>query len=176
MALTQARLKEVLHYDPETGISTWLPRLIREESARTDKSWNGRYAGKRAGSVSKFLGYRVMAIDDENYYEHRLAWFYMTGEWPDPQCDHENLDRADNRWANLREATISQQRMNRAASTKNTSGFKGVSYFKRDGNWKAQIQINGKNKHLGLFDTPEAAHAAYCAEADRLFGEFARAA
>lgn len=98
----------------------------------------------------------------------------MTGEWPADMIDHKNRDRTDNRWENLREATRSQNNANRRASS--THGFKGATFNRRQGRWMAQTKVNGKRVYLGYYDTPEEAHAAYVAAAERYFGEFARAA
>jgi hypothetical protein len=88
--------------------------------------------------------------------------------------DHVNSDTLDNRKCNLRVATRGQNAANQRLSRKNTSGFKGVTPV---GNkWQAQIGISGRRIYLGLFNTPELAHAAYCAAAARHFGEFARSA
>ncbi len=99
----------------------------------------------------------------------------MTGEWVD-EVDHENTVRSDNRWDNLRAATRGQNRANCGAYKNNTSGLKGVSFYKRTGKWKAQIQASGKKTFLGYFLTKEAAHQAYAHAANEYFGEFARAA
>ncbi|MEJ0093322.1 MAG: HNH endonuclease [Methylocella sp.] len=171
MALTRERLLEVLVYDPETGICTWLPRPVREKFARTDKAWNAQHAGKIAGCFSESLGYILIRIDGELRYAHRLAWFYMTGEWPDPECDHDDLDGSNNRWKNLRRASSSQNRMNRR-SPGNAVGLKGVSFFR--GRFKAQIMVGGINLHVGVFDTAEEAHLAYCDRARSVHGNFAR--
>jgi hypothetical protein len=96
----------------------------------------------------------------------------VTGEWPTGLIDHQNGDGTDNRWANLRLATSSLNAANSRRRSDNTSGFKGVSRC-RGARWRASIQLNGKFKHLGHFDTPEEAHAVYCAAAANYFGEFA---
>ncbi len=113
--VTADRLKELLSYDPETGIFVWA-------------KLSGRRAriGDRAGSFNLSLGYRVIGIDGERHYEHRLAWLYMTGEWPSEDLDHENCDKSDNRFSNLREATDSQNLANVANWAHNTSGLKGA--------------------------------------------------
>lgn len=164
--LTQERLKELLSYDPETGIFRWLQ----------DRG------GKRAGDVAgcKKRTYIVISVDDVVYRAHLLAWFYMTGEWPNPFVDHRDTHKHNNAWENLRLATKSQNQANIGRTKANTSGLKGVSRY-RQGEawgkpWQAGIGQNGKRIHLGHFATKEAAHAAYINAAELLFGEFARAA
>ena len=159
--LTQARLKELLHYGPETGVFTW--RVNRR---------GGMKAGNRAGSPGG-IGYRYVTVAGRSYPEHRLAFFYMTGEFPPEDTDHINGKRSDNRWSNLRAATRSQNLGNMDVGPRNTSGYKGVSLMRRDGLWRATIRMRGKVKNLGHFDTPEEAHAAYCHAAERVHGEFA---
>lgn len=88
--------------------------------------------------------------------------------------DHINLNTLDNRRCNLRVATFSQNGMNRGKYSRNTSGYKGVSWDKECGKWRAQIMKQGKPYKIGRFDTPEEAYAAYCATALELHGEFAR--
>jgi hypothetical protein len=110
-------------------------------------------------------------IGKKEYREHRLAWFYVHGVWPAQLLDHINADVADNRIANLREATPSQNCCNRRIQSRNSTGFKGVS--RRKYAWEANIMLNGKPRYLGHFKTPIAAHEAYLAAADELHGEFA---
>jgi hypothetical protein len=172
--LTAERLRELLHYDPETGAFTWRPREVRSGAERTDKSWNSAHAGKEAGCVSKALGYRIIRIDQRDYYAHRLAFLYMKGRWPKGRLDHEDTDRSNNKWKNLRKATHSQNLANRGRCRTNTTGFKGVRFHKQRRRYTAQIVVNYKQHYLGLFDTPEEAHAAYCTAAEKHFGEFAR--
>lgn len=90
------------------------------------------------------------------------------------QIDHIDGNTANNAIANLREASNAQNCMNKPKPKSNTSGFKGVRYHSRDRRWYAHIRLSGKQVHLGLFDTAEEAHAAYCEAAHRLHGEFAR--
>ncbi len=160
--VTADRLRELLSYDPSTGLFTWLL-----------STGNRAPVGAVAGSVGK--GYVDIRIDQRLYKAHRLAWLYMTGEWPEQQIDHRDLNRANNRWDNLRVATNSQNHANTRAQSNNRSGFKGVSWSKAANKWMAQIVRDRCHTYLGLFDTPEDAHAAYCVAAERLFGEFARA-
>jgi HNH endonuclease len=151
-ALTVAYLREVLDYDPETGIFTW-----KKPAARSVKP--GMLAGRLA--TDGYIGIRVAYT---RYPAARLAWFYMHGEWPPNQIDHINGDRADNRFANLRLATRKQNQQNRKA--------KGVSFAK--GRWQARIKVNYRNINLGRYDTVEEARAVYIAATRRYFGEFAR--
>lgn len=132
--------------------------------------------GDRAGSVGH-KGYRFIKIDNQEYSEHRLAFFYMTGEWPPNQIDHSDLNKAHNAWENIRPADGSQNQANRPISKRNTTGFKGVSGRKFAGGYRyiAQISHRGTNTHLGVFDTVEAAHVAYCKAAKRMHGKFGNA-
>lgn len=162
--LTFNRLKYLLHYDPITGIFTWLQ--YRGGTARV-----GSVAGTIGGR-----GYRYIFVDNRQYRDHRLAIFYMTGSWPLEQVDHVKGDRSDCRWEKIREASSSQNMANRKVGSNSTSGFKGVSFRKREGRWCARVQCGKKRHELGLFDTPELAHAAYVSAANEYFGAFARAA
>lgn len=154
--LTLARLKELLHYDPDTG------EFIRLVAI------NGEPVGCRAGS-QKSSGYRYLCIDYVIYAEHNLAWFYMTGEWRTDQ-DHKNTHRHDNRWDNLRLATKSQNQMN-TADRPNKTGFRGVSRTLY-GKYRAVIYKDGRKISLGSYPTPEEAHEVYKSKAKELFGEF----
>jgi hypothetical protein len=148
-SLTAARLREVLSYDPDTGIFTW--RVSRGTAK----------AGSVAGSPDKD-GYVILGLYGRLYKAHRLALFHAYGSMPDTHIDHRNGVPGDNRLSNLRPATRSGNCQNqRCAHSNNVSGLLGVS---QDGNrWRAQIQVDGVNRYLGLFNTPELAHAAYLA-------------
>ena len=163
-ALTLARLKEVLTYDPETGLFIW--RINRRGRAKA-----GTVAGADNG-----VGYIVIRLDGENHKAHRLAVFYMTGKWPIADTDHKNCKKSDNRWGNLRPATRSQNRANTNVRADNTSGFKGVVWDSKSSKWRAQTMVNGKRKYLGLFDKVEDAVGAYGAAVYGYFGPFARVA
>lgn len=159
-AITQDRLKEVLRYDPETGLFTWLVATGRRMRV-------GSVAGTKSSE-----GYIRIAVDGKIYRAHRLAFLYMTGEWPHDQVDHCDTDRTNNRWLNLRPASNSQNAANKRATS--STGYKGV--YKNGIGYAAQITVGGKNIYLGQFSTPEQASAAYVAAANDNFGEFARAA
>jgi hypothetical protein len=160
--LTQERLREILHYDPERGEFRWLQRM-----------GNRAKIGDIAGSAAE-AGYRRIRIAGRSYRAHQLAWLYMTGEWGRPTIDHRDRDPANNRWSNLRRATRSNNNANRRRQRDNTSGFKGVQFDRKSGRWIARLGKNGRIFYLGRFATPQAAHEVYMAAARELFGEFAR--
>ena len=104
---------------------------------------------------------------------HRLAWFFVYGEWPQKQIDHINGNKSDNRISNLRLATASQNLSNKGITKSNTSGYKGVSFNRTKKKWMASIKVNKKSINLGYFLTPEEASEAYKAAAIKHHGEFA---
>ena len=158
--ITAARLRERLNYDPTTGLFTWLTN--RRSTA----------IGSVAGTPH-IAGYVQINIDRRLYLAHRLAVLYMTGDWPTDLVDHENLNRADNRWSNIRQASHSQNHINTRVYRNNRLGVKGVSLHET-GKFVAQIQVNGKFRYLGLYATAVEAKAAYDRAAELGFGEFAR--
>lgn len=162
--LAHERLKEVLSYDSQTGFFVWRKQLGPKGKV-----------GKQAGTPHT-RGYVHIMVDQKLYLAHRLAWFYVTGRWPADQIDHLDCNRSNNRFANLREATNSQNNQNRQKKSGSASKFKGVSWHVRNRMWESRIKIDGKQIRLGLYKTEEAAHAAYCKKADELFGNYARAA
>jgi len=166
MMLSAARLRELLNYNPETGVFTH----------RIGRKGRGTGAGMLAGSIKNSHGRHTVGVDGKNYLSYRLAWFYVNGEWPSGHIDHINGDMTDNRFANLRLATYSENGANARKPSHNTSGFKGVSWNKNAKKWRAVIKKDRKPIHIGYFDTAAEAHAAYIAKAAELFGEFARAA
>ncbi len=146
--LTQERIKELLHYDPDTGIFT---RIVRTS--------NCVKPGSEPGYIDT-CGYRTIGINGKFGKAHRLAFLYMTGKLPEADVDHINGDRADNRWSNLRDVSRSINVQNqRMAHSNNKSGLLGV--HRHYGKWQAQIKINGKRIYLGTFPTPDETHAAY---------------
>ena len=155
-------IDDVLAYDPETGFLTW---KVDRRSVR---------AGARAGGVDLRRGEprRRLAVNGKHEFEHRVAWYLMTGKWP-KAVDHINGDATDNRWPNLRECTGSQNQANRKVSENSATGLKGVSWDGRTKKWKAAITKDDKFVWLGRFDCPAAAHFAYVVAADKMFGEFA---
>ena len=160
--LTQARLHELLDYDPDTGEFRWRKQKKKNHHA-------GDVAGCRAMS-----GYWMIHIDGRNYRAHQLAWLYMEGEWGRPVIDHCDGDPFNNRWSNLRLASHANNAANRPRLRNNTSGFKGLSFDRRTGDYIAQITKDGKRHFLGHFPTAQQAHEACVAKARELHCEFAR--
>ncbi|PZR88390.1 MAG: Fis family transcriptional regulator [Stutzerimonas stutzeri] len=121
-------------------------------------------------------GYLVIGLDGHTYLAHHLVWLWHHERWPIGDLDHVFGDPMDNRIQCLREATRGQNLANAKRPKSNTSGFKGVAWHRRAGRWRAEISIDRRRRYLGLFDTPEQAHAAYMAAAREARGSFARAA
>lgn len=145
--LTQARIKELLIYNPETGVFTW----------RVGK---GNIVANSVAGAEHSKGYIHITIDGKKYYAHRLAWLYMHNYWPS-RLDHVNRLKSDNRIQNLREVSNSENQQNRLTPRHNTSGFKGVTWNSQKSKWWARISINCKKFHIGFFETPEEASTAY---------------
>jgi hypothetical protein len=144
--VTAERLREVLDYDPETGVFTWLVRTgVRIK------------VGDRAGTLSG--GYRIINVDGIAYRAARLAWLHVTGNWPRNEIDHDNRRRDDDRWENLKDKTSAEQKHNRGRHTANTSGFAGVGFYKPKNKWRARVMVNGKTR-TAYCDTKEEAVAA----------------
>lgn len=137
--LTQAKLKEVLHYDPETGVFTWKVPIA-----------NCIRVGAVAGSKDSY-GYHKIAIKGKTYKAHRLAWLYTHGKFPEEAIDHINGIRDDNRIANLRAVTAQENQRNQKKYVHNTSGVVGVHWHKRHKKWNARIFADNKRIHLGSF-------------------------
>ena len=109
-------------------------------------------------------GYLVIKVKDKNYKAHRLAFLYITGNFPENTVDHINGIKNDNRWINLRKATMSENKQNiKAPQRNNTTGYLGVSYHKKIGKFRAGIKINGIAKHLGYFENAKDAYNIYLA-------------
>lgn len=157
-SLTQARLKELVHYDPVTGVFT---RIV------------GQWAGRRTGSPN-VDGYLQVFIDGYNYYAHRLAFLWMEGRWPGGDVDHIDQNKSNNKWVNLREVSRSQNMHNTTVTRSNVSGVKGVSWHTAASKWRARITVDGDDIHLGLFNTIEEAVSARRVAATRVFSGIAK--
>lgn len=149
--ITQSELKELLHYDQESGIFTWLKTL-------SNKLKDGDVAGGKTTN-----GYIHIGVNSKRYLAHRLAWLYVHGEIPKHDIDHINGVRTDNRIINLRSVTRTENMQNlRKASVRNKScGLLGATWNKALSKWQSQIKLHGKALHLGFFNDPHSAHEAY---------------
>ena len=143
--LTAARLREVLHYDPETGELTRLS--------------NNKRASVAAGGVNK-TRYAEASVDGHKHRVHRLVWLYMTGAWPTGQIDHINRDRLDNRWANLRDVSPKGNIENQARKARTDTGLRGIRKRSIDRSYCVDITQNRRLLSLGTFDDLEMAKAA----------------
>lgn len=141
--LTQKELKRLLHYNPSTGVFTWLLSPARQIKD-----------GDVAGCVSTYQGnkkYRLIRVSGELHLAHRLVFLYMKGAFPTGEVDHINGSGLDNRWVNLRQVSSRENSKNTRLRSDNTSGFVGVSWSKSTRKWRASIDVNGKRKHIGYF-------------------------
>lgn len=153
-------LRNQYRYDAETGLFTFRRQVAQVKP--------GSVAGYRHPS-----GYHYVSVGNKRYLAHRLAWLYVHGEWPPEQIDHINRAKADNRIANLRLATASENSRNGSKRRNNTSGFVGVCWDKHKRKWLAHIRSDGRFKNLGRYASKEEAYAAYVAASKELHGEFA---
>lgn len=160
-------LKEVLHYDPDTGIITW--KINRYKGFKNSALVGTK--GEVAGCLTK-NGYREIRYKNRRYYEHRIAFFFINNYLPD-FIDHVDRDKSNNKINNLRECNKSQNEQNKEVRSNNTSGYRGVSYKKRNFKFASRINLNGKEIFLGYFEKAEDAAKTYDKKATELFGEFA---
>ena len=154
-----ARVRELLHYDPETGIFVRKTKVAKSMCNIGDRA-------DRLITTSHAAGYYRVFFDAKQHYAHRVAWLYVYGQWPAGEIDHINGNRSDNRIENLREASHAVNMQNVLLPRKhNKSGFLGVSKDKK--RWCAAVMLNGKRHRIGAYDSPEEAHKAYL-EAKRI--------
>ena len=159
LPLAHGRLIFWLSYDPEAGAFVWL------------RSPNRRIrVGSQAGCATKIA--TLIRVDGVLYGAHRLAWLYMTGDWPTHEIDHWDGNPNNNRWRNLRSATRQQQMWNRVGQCTSKSGVKGV-YLNRYGRWIAYIKVNERTVYLGTFATKDQAGDAQRRAAEQHHGKFA---
>lgn len=161
--MTRDELTALLDYEPESGRFIW--------KVRSGKASPGKIAG-----TAHSCGYWQINVGGKVQLAHRLAWFMSYGEWPASDIDHINGDKRDNRIANLRLASRSENMANTPPPKNNTSGYKGVWLFRRTGRWMAGYRKDGKSVHLGYFDTAEEAVEAHRTAYAKAFGEYARVA
>lgn len=154
--LTQRTLQRKLRYDKRSGVFRWRVRISQAIRA-------GSIAGTRHPS-----GYVFIKIDGRSYAAHRLAWLFVRGVMP-KQIDHRDRRRSNNRWRNLRKCSgASENNQNAGRYRSNRSGFVGVGWHAASGNWRARINVNGRQHHLGLFSSAVKARRAYLRAKKRL--------
>lgn len=169
-----AILNELLSYDRESGALEWKIRPLEYfASVRDWRAWNTMYALHPAFVYKMRNGYLAGRVFDQNFLAHRVAWAIVHGAWPSGIIDHINRDRADNRIANLREATYSQNGRNRKSGRNSTSQYLGVLWGTKARKWRAVIQVDGKHREIGHFSCEQEAARAYDKEAFLHCGEFA---
>ncbi|TCR07238.1 HNH endonuclease [Neorhizobium sp. JUb45] len=173
-------LKECLRYNPETGALHWREDRPKHhfDLSRTRNRWIGRFGGKQITCVAE-SGYIVFNLRGVVYLAHRVIFAMENNiemaELPE-QIDHKDTVRTNNRRSNLRAADVVKNAHNMSVRRDSASGYKGVTWGKQRQKWRATIQIDGKQKHLGFYEDPAEAHAAYIKAANENFGQFARAA
>lgn len=154
------RLLELVSCDADTGLFTRRVSIGQRS---------------RAGSIAKALdkgdGYMRVCVGGLMFNYARLVWFYFHKEWPRHEIDHINGNRSDNRLINLRIATRAQNMQARKEYRTPKSGFRGVAKTSR-GLYQAQISVNGKKRHIGIFVTADEAHQAWLREAKNIRGEY----
>ena len=158
------RLQELLSYNPYTGYWDWISK----------NKFSHVTVGSIAGNLHKTTGYWVIKIDGRTYASHRLAWLYMTGKAPESIIDHKDGDKGNNQWNNLREANYSQNSANSKSYRKLPKGVYRTASATNP--YAAAITINYSRSHIGVFQTVEEAHKAYCLVAKSHHQEFARTA
>lgn len=160
-------LRKILRYDAQDGKLYW------RERPDVTEYWNEKYAGCEALSAMDSRGYRKGKVLGKNVLAHRVIWAICTGKWPQYEIDHKDGDPKNNKLSNLREANRNENMHNRAITSRNKSGYKGVSWNKARKKWSAQIRTKGEKTCLGMFDTAEDAHIAYCAAVKEEHKDFA---
>ena len=156
-------LRNLLDYDPETGLLRWKPR------PENKTGWDKHTAGKQAFTARNSSGYNIGAIYGSPYVAHRVIWVIVHGHWPSGQVDHINGVRDDNRIENLRDVSAAENHRNKAKSKNNTSGCVGVIWDASKCRWKARITVDYRTTNLGNFKDKADAMSARAA-AERRFG------
>jgi len=159
--INQKYLKSILDYDRKNGTFNWKKKISRKNMV-----------GNNAGGKNS-MGYITIGISGDIYYAHRLAYLWVYGYMP-KSVDHKDGDRSNNRIANLRPCTMSQNILNSKLAKNNTSGFKGAYWSEAAQKWEASYQHNGKKNYIGLFDTPKDAGAAYLNAVKKIEPDFVR--
>lgn len=159
--LTQEIVKELLHYDPDTGKLFWKPRESKwfksgKRQSNSCSIWNNKYALKEAGCLSTYDNYLKIRILGKSYQLHRIIWLYIHGYWPD-EIDHKNGKRDENTLTNIRNVSHQINMLNTMKQINNTSGHNGIVFHRMSRKFQAQIQYKNKNHYLGLFENLEEA-------------------
>lgn len=172
-------LRQVLEYNPETGIFIWKNRSVdmfidgKQSAHQSCSSWNAKYANRIAsGYQSK--GYVYIGINSRNFLAHRVAWKFYYGDEPPRYIDHIDGNKKNNAIKNLREATQSQNNANSKKFKNNTSGYKGIIWDKSRNKWQVKVQFEGKTIHFGRFNDLESAIKIHKDAFSKLYGEYAR--
>lgn len=172
-------LRFLLRYDAETGKLYWLPRMPEHFAYNGGHSpehscakWNANFAGKEAFIHQTKNGYLCGRIFGRLYLAHRVIWALIHSEWPPSPIDHRDRDKQNNRGENLRLASKSQNAANSKKQAGRSSKYRGVCWQKSAGKWTAGVYLNGKRKHLGLFNCEEDAARAYDRAASEIHGDF----
>lgn len=162
---TPELLRKLLRYESNTGKMFWRERTpdMFEDGGHTARhscaAWNAKMSGRSAMIEYNDFGYMRGQILGNMHFSHRVAWAIHYGEWPDGGIDHINHVKDDNRIVNLRLVSHKSNMQNQRIRSTNTSGALGVHLHKASGKWRACIMVNGKSKHLGLFNDKEVAIA-----------------
>lgn len=166
--VTADRLRELLDYNPITGIFVW------------KRARGLNLVGVRAGCITPRGGqclnkfYYKIGVDNHRYYSHVLAYLWMTGKYPEKELDHEDGNGLNNKWSNLRLSEHAENGRHRNdLNRNNSSGYAGVSYHTGAKKWRARIMVDGKEIHIGFFNSKEDAAVARREKAVELHGCFA---
>lgn len=161
-------VKLMIDADFDSGELTWrvrTPDMFTDSPNRTKEHkcshWNSCFSGLPALNYMGCNGYLYGTIMSKTYKAHRVIWALYYGYWPDDMIDHIDHNRSNNSITNLRNVSKGENAKNMGASGRNTSGFPGVSFCKREGRFVAQVSLSGSKKHLGYFHTAEEAHSVY---------------
>ena len=171
--ITAELIRQLLDYDPQTGIFIWRQRPVSmfkecfHSASHMADSWNTKHVGKIAGILND-QGYIRITLFGRQLRAHRIAWLHTFGRWPSDQLDHINGCRSDNRIANLREANRSENNQNQKASAGKSSAYLGVHWDSSRTRWAAKIKLHGRVYNLGRFDSETEAYSAYLEAKARL--------
>lgn len=153
------RLHQLFTYSPETG----------EFRVKEVRRGSPAKVGDLCGTVRPD-GYLVIRVDGKAYLSHRLAWLYMTGDWPAQEVDHKDRVRSNNAWSNLRASSSTLNKVNRITRKRKYHDLP-KSVIPKRGRFQSKVTVGGKTKSLGVYDTPEEAHAAYLSMARSKYGQ-----